>query len=217
MNSIVQINPNDSLKTSKATWHNSLWQIFFSWLGIGIQSFGGGSATFFLIHQTSEKYGWISEEEFLNAWALAQLSPGINLIKLTVFIGFRLRRWAGIVVAMAGLLIPSAIVTVLMTSVFTLIKGDPTVKAVMRGILPATIGMALAMGVQITSPVLKLAYREGRVRFILHLLLITAASLTMAGGRYSPALILLASGIITVLMLMMSPIKKDVGSEKEAN
>ena len=187
---------------------SSLWQLFFAFLTIGIQSFGGGSATFFLIHQACLKNGWITEEEFLNAWALAQLSPGVNLIKLTVFIGFKLRRWAGIAMAMGGLLIPSAIVTVLMTSIFTLIKDDPTVKAVMRGILPATIGLALAMGVQITSPVLKLAYREGKTRFILHLLLLTIAGFAMASGRYSPALILLLSGLITVLMLMLSPVAR---------
>ncbi len=212
----MQNSNSKTLKPSKATRKTSLWQIFFAWLSIGIQSFGGGSATFFLIHQACEKYGWITEEEFLNAWALAQLSPGVNLIKLTVFIGFRLRRWAGIVMAMGGLLIPSAIVTVLMTSIFTLIKDQPTVKAVMRGILPATIGLALAMGVQITSPVLKLAYREGTVRFVLHILLLTLAGLAMASGRYSPALILLLSGVITILMLMISPKINESDSEMDA-
>lgn len=210
----MQNSNSEPLTPSNTSRQTSLWQIFLAWLSIGIQSFGGGSATFFLIHQACEKNGWITEEEFLNAWALAQLSPGINLVKLTVFIGFRLRGWAGIVMAMGGLLVPSAIVTVLMTSIFTMIKDDPTVKAVMRGILPATIGLALAMGVQITSPVLKLAYREGTVRFILHLLLLTLAGITMATGKYSPALILLLSGVITILMLMMSPAKKDDSSKE---
>ena len=193
----------------------TLWQIFITWLTIGIQSFGGGSATFFLVHQAAIEKGWVSEEEFLNAWALAQLSPGINLVKMTVFLGYRLRKWGGVLAAMGGLLLPSALVTVLMTSLFTILKDHPLVKAIMRGILPATIGLALAMSLQITSPVLKLAYREGGVRFSVQLLLLIGASLAMASARFSPALILLGSGVLTVLLLWLLPSKENHTSEKE--
>lgn len=186
----------------------SLSKIFLIWLSIGIQSFGGGSATFFLIHQAAcEKYKWITEEEFLNAWALAQLTPGINLIKITIFIGFRLRRWPGVAMAMAGLLIPSTFITILMTSAFSMIKELPSIKAIMRGILPATIGLALAMSTQFTSPVLKLAFREGKLRFLFHLLILTFSSIAMASTLFSPALILILTAVVTTLGLLLTPIK----------
>jgi chromate transporter len=186
----------------------SLSKIFLIWLSIGIQSFGGGSATFFLIHQAAcVKYKWITEEEFLNAWALAQLTPGINLIKLTIFIGFRLRRWPGVFMAMAGLLIPSSLVTVLMTSAFSIIQKLPVVHAIMRGILPATIGLALAMSTQFTSPVLKLAFREGKLRFLLHIVILLISLLAMVSGRIPPALILFLTALVTTLALVLSPIK----------
>jgi len=185
----------------------SLTRIFLIWLSIGIQSFGGGSATFFLIHQACQKYGWITEDEFLNAWALAQLTPGINLIKLTIFIGFRLRRCPGVLMAMTGLLIPSSLVTVLMTSGFTAIQQLPSIQAIMRGILPATLGLALAMSTQFTSPVLKLAWREGKMRFFLHVLILTISTLAMASKLYSPALILILTALITMLILTFSPIR----------
>jgi chromate transporter len=184
-----------------------LSRIFLIWLSIGIQSFGGGSATFFLIHQACQKYGWTTEEEFLHAWSLAQLTPGINLIKLTIFIGFRLRRWAGVLMAMTGLLLPSSLVTILMTSGFTIIKDIPSIKAVMRGVLPATIGLALAMSTQFTSPVLKLAFREGKIRFVLHVIILVVSSIAMASERFSPALILLLTATITTIVLLFSPIK----------
>jgi chromate transporter len=184
-----------------------LSRIFLIWLSIGIQSFGGGSATFFLIHQACQKYGWITEEEFLNAWALAQLTPGINLIKLTIFIGFRLRRWRGVLMAVMGLLLPSSLVTILMTSGFTIIKDIPSIKAIMRGVLPATIGLALAMSTQFSSPVLKLAFREGKIRFVLHVLILVVSAIAMASERFSPALILLLTALITTIVLLFSPIK----------
>ena len=184
-----------------------LSKIFLIWLSIGIQSFGGGSATFFLIHQACDKYKWVTEEEFLNAWALAQLTPGINLIKLTIFIGFRLRRWPGVLMAMAGLLIPSSLVTILMTAAFSLIQGLPEIKAIMRGILPATIGLALAMSTQFASPVLKLAFREGKLRFLFHVIILSISTVAMASAQFSPALILLLTALITTLVLILTPIQ----------
>lgn len=176
-----------------------LHALFLQWLLIGIQSFGGGSATFFLIHQKSQKNNWLTNEEFLNAWALAQLTPGINLIKITIFIGKRLRGWKGIVAATSGLMIPSALVTGLMSAGYAFLQKMPEVEAVMRGILPATIGMALAMTIRMASPTLKLAYQEGRVRFIFQLILIIAAAVLMASQVISPVLIMLFTGMFAIL------------------
>ena len=58
------------------------------WFSIGLQSFGGGSSTLYLIHQACITRGWLDEAEFARAWALVQISPGINLIKLTAVIGY---------------------------------------------------------------------------------------------------------------------------------
>ena len=71
-----------------------LWELFVTWLLLGIQSFGGGSSTFLLIHQACITRHWLNEEEFTRSWALAQIAPGINLVKLTAMIGYRLRGWA---------------------------------------------------------------------------------------------------------------------------
>ncbi len=88
--------------------HPSLSTLFFTLLLIGIQSFGGGSSTFFLIHQVTVSRGWITEDEFIRSWALAQVSPGSNLLKLVVMIGYRLRGWPGLFATSTGMLLPSA-------------------------------------------------------------------------------------------------------------
>jgi chromate transporter len=177
-------------------------------LVIGIQSFGGGSATFFLIHQACMKNGWLDEEEFLRNWALSQLSPGINLIKFTVILGNRLRGWPGVVAASAGLLAPSGLVTILMTAFFALFKDEPAVKAAMRGIMPATIGLALVMSSKLGLPVLKRALKEGLPRFGLHLVILAASCYAMISGVVSPAMILLLSGGFAILFLTAVPLPR---------
>ncbi len=180
--------------------------LFMTWLIIGIQSFGGGSSTFYLIHQTCLDRGWLTEDEFLRVWALAQITPGINLLKLTVMVGYRLRGWGGLIISVAGLLVPSAAVTILMTAGFATIRSLPAVQAVMKGILPATIGLSLAMGIQMAQPLFARAYQEGRTRLAAHLFILLGAALLLMLTGISPVVILALAGAVAVLLLGLLPI-----------
>jgi chromate transporter len=184
-----------------------LGNIFITFFVLGIQSFGGGSSTFFLIHQVCIDRGWMDEETFVRDWALAQISPGINLLKLTILVGRRLRGWPGLLSAAAGLLFPSAAVTALMTAGFSAIQSAPLVRAVLKGVLPATIGLSLAMGVQMGQPLLARAQREGKLRLTVHILILAAAALLMAANALSPVLVLLLAGAVTMLVLALIPIR----------
>lgn len=147
----------------------------------------------------------MSEEEFVRAWALVQISPGINLIKLTVMIGYRLRGWLGIIVAMSGLLLPSATVTVLMTAGFTTLRDLALVQSMLKGILPATLGLSLAMGAQMAQPLLTRAHKEGAPRLCAHLLILLGAAMLLGIAHLSPVIILLLSGIIAIGLLILIP------------
>jgi chromate transporter len=193
-----------------------LWEIFSTWLVLGIQSFGGGSATFYLIHQTCVERGWLTEDEFIRAWALSQISPGINLVKLTVLIGYHLRGWAGLLAAAAGLLIPSGGVTVLMTAGFAVIRTQPLVQAALKGVLPATIGLSLAMGVQMAQPLLTGAHREGRLRFGAQIAVLAGSAVLLAFGGVSPVIVLLLSGGVTLGLLTIVPLRKPVAVKEKA-
>jgi len=184
-----------------------LWELFSTFLFLGIQSFGGGTSTFLLIHQTSVKRGWLSEEEFVRNYALSQIAPGINLLKLTILIGNRLRGRSGLIVSLLGLLVPSAAVTALMTAGFSAIRSQPVVQAVMKGILPATIGLSLAMGFQMAAPLLSGAYKEGPIRLGANIVIVILAAGLMAFSNISPLLVLLMAGAGTVLLLALVPVQ----------
>lgn len=197
--------PRNSSSDSSPATPPGLWSIFLAWTLIGIQSFGGGSATFFLIQQTCSKRHWISQDEFLKYWALAQISPGINLIKVTILIGKRIRGWVGIAASLAGLLVPSVLVTGLMTAFYARVQSTGAVKSAMRGILPATIGLSLAMSTKLLFPVMKAALQESKLRFASHLLILVAAVLVMALTNFPPLLILLFTAVLTTLSILTIP------------
>ncbi len=206
---------SDKLQTMTLERRPGLGEIFLAWLILGIQSFGGGSSTFYLIHQACIEHGWMDEQEFVRAWALAQISPGINLVKLTTLIGYQLRGWPGILAAMAGLLLPSGAVTALMTAGFAVIRSQPLIQAALRGILPATIGLSLAMGVQMAQPLLSEAHHEGRLRLSAHLLILLGAALLLALSSISPVVVLLLAGAAAVLLLALLPVGTDSPQQKD--
>jgi chromate transporter len=188
------------------TPHPGFEEIFKAWFGIGIQSFGGGSSTLLLIHQTCIAHRWMDEDEFVRSWALVQISPGINLVKFTALIGYRLHGWPGLFAAMAGLLLPSAGTTILMTAGFTLIRDQPVVKAIMRGVLPATIGLSLAMAVQMAQPLISRAFKEGSLRLTANVFILLGAALLLGIWNVSPVIVLLVAGISAILLMAVIPI-----------
>ena len=151
----------------------------------------------------------------MRTWALVQISPGINLLKLTMIIGHRLRGWPGLISASAGLLIPSGIVTVLMTAGFALIRSQPVIRAVMKGVLPATIGLSLAMLVQMGQPLFSRAAQEGPARLGISLLPLAGAALLLGVWHISPVLVLMISGVVTVGLFAVIPVRAPLPAASE--
>jgi chromate transporter len=178
---------------------------------IGLQSFGGGSSTLGLIHQLAVKRNWLSEAEFAQTWALVQMAPGINIIKLVILIGYRLRGWVGAMAATCGLLLPSSTVTVLMTAGYASIRTLPWIQAMLQGILPAVIGISLATGILMVYPLLRHAYRDGWARVGVHLFILLGAAVLIGVVRLSPLIIFFCAGFAAAGFFHLTESKKDSG------
>lgn len=113
-----------------------------AWVAIGTQSFGGGASTLYLIRTILVgRRGWLTMQDFVQDWTLSRLSPGNHLTALAALIGQRIGGRRGVVLAVAGLLIPSAVITAILTGGFGLIRDAPAVRSALAGIAPMTIGM----------------------------------------------------------------------------
>lgn len=155
-------------------------KLLLVWAGIGLQSFGGGASTTFLMQRTfTEKYHWLSIEEFTHFWSLATLTPGINLVGLTILIGKKLGGVQGIAVSLTGLLLPSATVTCLLTALFKEIEYLPAVQAIIRGIVPATGAIMLLVGLNFAWPLLSKSTKEGFLTLLINSLFIIFSALAV--------------------------------------
>jgi chromate transporter len=80
----------------------SLADIFFSFTVLALQGFGGVVAI--VQREMVERKRWLTNEEFVEDWAVAQIMPGPNVINLCLMIGNRYFGLPGALMALAGLL-----------------------------------------------------------------------------------------------------------------
>jgi len=187
--------PNGPLPVSPSP---SLLFAFRVWLSLGLQSFGGGTATLALIRRAAvETHGWLTADEFTREWALVQIAPGINLLALTILIGRRTGGAKGILVALIGLLLPSVTITILLTAGYAHIEKLAAVQAALRGIIPATVGLGLLTVFQMVFPPLVASRKEGVGSLALSLFLLAGSGLAVVAGHWQVILVLLLAGALS--------------------
>lgn len=173
-----------------------LRQLFGVWLGLGLQSFGGGAATQYLIRRTFvERYGWVEAAEFTRWWSICPVTPGINLLALTVLIGSRLGGAAGVALSLVGLLLPSVTITIGMTAAYAMIREQPLVQAALRGVIPATVGLGLLMSWQLAQPLFDASKREGRTSVVWSSVVLIASCAVSVWSHPPVVLILCIAGL----------------------
>ncbi|MDB5561565.1 MAG: chromate transporter, partial [Hyphomicrobiales bacterium] len=80
----------------------SLVDIFVGFSKAGLSAIGGG-VTGWMMREFVQNRRWLSEREFLSGLALAQAFPGVNVVNLSIWIGFQLRGGRGAVFAALGM------------------------------------------------------------------------------------------------------------------
>ena len=132
-----------STTTAPAPTTATLFTVFSR---IGLTSFGGGLSGW-LLREVVQRRAWLDEEEFLSGLALAQAFPGVNVVNLSIWIGYRLRGTPGALASACGIIVPAAILVVLIAAGFAALTGYPLAHLVLDGVGAAAVGLSLQMGV----------------------------------------------------------------------
>jgi chromate transporter len=120
---------------------SALFSLFFR---IGAMSFGGGLSAW-LYREIVERRRWLSKSDFLSGLALAQVMPGINMTNLSVYVGQRMHRAPGAVVALVALLSAPFFAIIALASVYTQIDSVPWFRRFMAGVATAAVGLVLSV------------------------------------------------------------------------
>ena len=94
-------------------------QLFWSFIQIGMFSFGGGYAAMPLIQgQVVNTHEWLTMTEFTDLITISQMTPGPIAVNSATFVGMKIAGIPGAVVATLGCILPSCIIVTILAKLY---------------------------------------------------------------------------------------------------
>jgi chromate transporter len=170
----------------------SLAEIALVFLKLGTVAFGGPAAHLAMMEEEFvRRRKWISEAEFLDRLAAANLIPGPSSTEVAIFIGHLKRGWRGLIVAGCCFIIPAAVLVSGIAWAYVRFGSLPQVGAVLYAIKPVVVAIVVqALG--------KLARTGVRTVF---LAVVAAASVGITLLGISPIMVLVLAGLVSAAVL----------------
>ena len=123
------------MKLSLAQKLKESLKMFLVFFKIGLFSFGGGYAMLTMIeHEVVEKRGWLTHNELLDIFAIAESTPGAISINIATFIGTKRAGVIGGCITTFGVVLPAFLVIFALSYVLDLVRDNVWVNALFKGV-----------------------------------------------------------------------------------
>ncbi len=126
----------------------SLTDLFVSFTLLALQGFGGVLAV--VQRELVERKRWLTHDEFIEDWAVAQIMPGPNVVNLSMMIGGRYFGLAGAMAALAGMLAVPLVLILLLALVHAQFADNAHVAGALRGMAAVSAGLIGAAGLKLS-------------------------------------------------------------------
>ncbi len=169
-----------------------LMTLFFTFFKVGLFSFGGGLAMLPLIqNEIVIKLNWISQGEFLDAIAIAQVTPGPIALNVATYSGYRVYGVLGSLFATLGVVLPSFLICLMLAVMFQKVRGHHAYQSVLEIIKLVAVALIASTAI-ILSP--------NSIVDLKGMLIFLAALGLFASERFNPAIIIICSGLVGLLL-----------------
>ncbi|WP_242972989.1 chromate transporter [Anaeromicrobium sediminis] len=124
--------------------------IFLTFVKIGAFSFGGGLAMLtFIQKEIVYKNAWLTEEQFVDIVAIAQMTPGPIAINSATFCGYKIAGVWGALAGSVGVTIVSFTIITFSAKFIIKNKDKPSMKAIFLGLRPAVLGLIISAAITV--------------------------------------------------------------------
>lgn len=121
-----------------------LSSVALHFLGLSLLAIGGANAVLPEMHRhTVEVTGWLTDREFVDLFAIAQVAPGPNIIIVTL-IGYQVAGIAGALTATAAMCAPTCLLTYWLGLTWEKYKEAPWRRLIQAGLVPVSVGLIAA-------------------------------------------------------------------------
>lgn len=139
----------NSLPSPSRPQPQSLTDLFVAFTWLALQGFGGVLAV--VQRELVEKKRWLTSEEFIEDWAVAQIMPGPNVVNLSLMIGARYFGLKGALAALAGMLLVPLVLVLALAVAYDQFSGNPQVAGALRGMGAVAAGLIAATALKLAA------------------------------------------------------------------
>ena len=123
--------------------------LFWSFSVIALQGFGGVLAV--VQRELVDKRGWLTREQFVEDWAVAQVLPGPNVVNLSLMLGDRHFGWRGALAAVTGMLLLPLVVLIVLALGFATVANQPAAQGALRGMGAVAAGLVAGTALKLAT------------------------------------------------------------------
>ncbi len=123
--------------------------LFWSFTWLALQGFGGVLAV--VQRELVEKKRWMTREQFVEDWAVAQIMPGPNVVNLSMMIGDRCFGLSGALAALAGMLAFPTVIVLTLAALFATVADHELAQRALRGTGAVAAGLIIATGIKLVT------------------------------------------------------------------
>ena len=163
--------------------------LFISFTLLALQGFGGVLAV--VQRVLVEEKRWMTKEQFVEDWAVAQIMPGPNVVNLSLMIGGRYFGLPGALAGLAGMLTAPLIVALLLAMAFGGVSDAAWAQGALRGMGAVSAGLIAAVGLKLIS-----ALRSNPIGMPVCVALAFASFIGVGVMRWPLAYVLLGTGTL---------------------
>lgn len=180
-------------------------ELFYTFLKIGLFSFGGGYGMLSVIQgEVVSRHGWLTAAEFTDIVAVSQMTPGPIGINSATYVGYTAvfnsgaPEWLaviGSVVTSFAVMLPSIVLMLIVSRFFMKHSKSRNVEAVFKALRPAVVGLIASAALLLMTEDNFGSPTETPLQFWVSVALFVAAFAAMKFFKVSPILILILAGI----------------------
>ena len=166
---------------------NPIWTLAWTFGLMSLFAVGGANAAIPEVHRVAvEVHHWLTDKQFAGVYAISQLSPGPNVLIVTL-IGFSVAGVAGGLVATLAMCVPTAVLAYYVSRLLARSSQSRWPAIIQAALVPLSVGLMTASGLVVA--------RAADRTWVAALVTVAAAALAFA-TRVNPLWLLLAGGVL---------------------
>jgi chromate transporter len=123
--------------------------MFVTFTLLALQGFGGVLAV--AQRELVDRKGWLTREEFVDAYSLSQLLPGPNVINMSLMLGDRFFGWRGALASLTGMLLAPLVIVLLLAAGYNRFADHPVMAGALHGMGAVAAGLMIGMALKLAA------------------------------------------------------------------